>query len=108
MIRASRSIGNNISEGYGRYHYQENIQFCRQSRGSGYELIDHLITAIDCNYIKNKEFTDLRNKVIECIKMINGYIGYLNRQKSSNSVKEPFDIYDSEEQKFNPPNSSVS
>ena len=108
MIRASCSIGNNISEGYGRYHYQENIQFCRQSRGSGYELIDHLITAIDCNYIKNKEFTDLRNKVIECIKMINGYIGYLNRQKSSNSVKEPFDIYDSEEQKFNPPNSSVS
>lgn len=25
MIRSSRSIGNNIAEGYGRYHYQENI-----------------------------------------------------------------------------------
>jgi len=54
MIRSSRSIGNNIAEGYGRYHYQENIQFCRQSRGSEYELIDHLITALDCGYIQKK------------------------------------------------------
>lgn len=29
MIRASRSVTTNIAEGYGRYHYQENIQYCR-------------------------------------------------------------------------------
>lgn len=96
MIRSSRSIGNNISEGYGRYHYQENIQFCRQSRGSAYELIDHMITALDCEYIQEKEFTSLKIKIIECIKMTNGYIAYLNRQKSNNSIKEPFDIFYSE------------
>jgi four helix bundle protein len=33
MRRAKLSVTNNIAEGYGRYHYQENIQFCRQSRG---------------------------------------------------------------------------
>ena len=33
MRRAAVSITANIAEGYGRYHYQENIQFCRQSRG---------------------------------------------------------------------------
>ena len=33
-VRASRSVTANIAEGYGRSHYQENIQFCRQSRGS--------------------------------------------------------------------------
>ena len=38
MIRASRSVTNNIAEGYGRFHYQENIQYCRQARGSLYEL----------------------------------------------------------------------
>lgn len=27
--RSSRSITANIAEGHGRYHYQENIQFCR-------------------------------------------------------------------------------
>jgi len=34
MIRASRSATACIAEGYGRFHYQENIQFCRQARGS--------------------------------------------------------------------------
>ena len=32
MIRCSRSITNNIAEGYGRFHFKENAQFCRQSR----------------------------------------------------------------------------
>jgi four helix bundle protein len=40
MIRSSRSATDCIAEGYGRYHYQENIQFCRQARGSLYELIN--------------------------------------------------------------------
>jgi len=31
LIRASRSVTANIAEGYGRFHYQENIQFCRHS-----------------------------------------------------------------------------
>ena len=29
MRRAKLSVTNNIAEGFGRYHYQENIQFCR-------------------------------------------------------------------------------
>jgi four helix bundle protein len=41
MIRCLRSVTNNIAEGYGRFNYQENIQFCRISRGSLYETIDH-------------------------------------------------------------------
>jgi four helix bundle protein len=32
--RASRSVTNNIAEGFGRYHYQEFIRFCRISRGT--------------------------------------------------------------------------
>lgn len=38
MVRASRSVTANITEGFGRFHFQENIQFCRQSRGSLTEL----------------------------------------------------------------------
>lgn len=29
LKRSVSSIPANISEGFGRYHYQENIQFCR-------------------------------------------------------------------------------
>ncbi|MDD5326916.1 MAG: four helix bundle protein [Phycisphaerae bacterium] len=39
MRRAAVSLTNNIAEGHGRFHYQENIQFLRQSRGSLEELI---------------------------------------------------------------------
>ena len=51
MRRAARSTTHNIAEGFGRYHYQENIQFCRHSRGSLFELIDQLITSLDEGYI---------------------------------------------------------
>ena len=34
MRRAARSTTHNIAEGYGRFHFQEDIQFCRVSRGA--------------------------------------------------------------------------
>src|SRR5271168_4561412 len=38
LRRAALSITANIAEGFGRYSYRENIQFCRQARGSAYEV----------------------------------------------------------------------
>ncbi len=38
MRRAAVSVTANLAEGYGRFSYQENMQFCRQSRGSVFEL----------------------------------------------------------------------
>ena len=50
MRRAALSLTNNIGEGHGRFFYQENIQFCRISRGSLMELIDDLNVCIDEGY----------------------------------------------------------
>ena len=62
MIRASRSSTANIAEGHGRFHFQENIQFCRQSRGSLFELIDHISVAEECAYIdENKKKMFIEN-----------------------------------------------
>ena len=47
VIRSSRSIGNNIAEGHGRFHYQDNIRFCVMARGSLSETLDHLLVALD-------------------------------------------------------------
>jgi len=82
LKRASRSITANISEGYGRFHYQENIQFCRQARGSAYEVLDHLIAACDEEYFNEATLADGRGLVETAVKLINGYIRYLERQKS--------------------------
>ena len=43
MRRASRSVTHNIAEGYGRFHFKENAQFCRMSRGSLYEILNRLL-----------------------------------------------------------------
>ena len=64
LVRCLRSVTNNIAEGYGRFNYQENIQFCRISRGSLYEIIDHLIIAKEENYISENEL-NLRSEQIK-------------------------------------------
>ena len=94
MIRASRSAPAQIAEGYGRYHYQENVQYCRQGRGSLYELIDHLLTAREENYITEETLSDLKSEIIESITTLNAYINYLLKAKGTVSkVEEPLPIY---------------
>lgn len=85
--RASISITSNIAEGHGRYYYQENIQFCRISRGSLNEVLDNLYTALDEKYINQTEFDKLYAQGREAEKVLNGYIGYLERQKPGRKVK---------------------
>ncbi|WP_299764058.1 four helix bundle protein [uncultured Dokdonia sp.] len=84
MRRASRSVTHNIAEGYGRFHYQENIQFCRISRGSLYELLDQFITALDESYISEEAYLKYKKQVNGCLAILNGYINYLKKAKSSN------------------------
>lgn len=81
VIRSSRSINANISEGHGRYHYQENIQFCRQARGSLTETLDHLTCALDMHYIDENKFKELELDYDYILKLLNGYIAYLRKRK---------------------------
>jgi four helix bundle protein len=82
MTRASRSITANIAEGHGRYHYQENIRFCRQARGSLFELLDHITVAVDEEYVGNEKFKKLRTKIFIVIRLLNGYVNFLKNRKS--------------------------
>lgn len=82
IIRSSRSVNANIAEGHGRFHYQENIQFCRQARGSLNETLDHLITAFDCEYIDETQFKEFEEQHNLILKIMNGYIAYLKKRKN--------------------------
>jgi four helix bundle protein len=81
IIRSSRSVPANIAEGFGRYHYQENIQYCRMARGSLYETQEHLICALDEKYIQQTTFDELNDHILQCLKILNGYIAYLKKSK---------------------------
>jgi len=81
MNRAKLSITNNIAEGFGRYHYQENIQFCRQSRGSICELIDDFNECFDEGYIDNDLLDMYKQEGYSLIKVLNSYIASQKKQK---------------------------
>jgi len=80
MRRDAISCTANIAEGYGRFHYQENIQFCRISRGSMYEIQDHLITCIDNGYISKEVYDKIWNLSMNAIRALDGYIRYLKKK----------------------------
>jgi four helix bundle protein len=83
MRRAAISLTNNIAEGHGRYHYQENIQFLRQARGSLEELQDDINICLDEEYAKADGLEQLKNQSYELLKAINGYISYLRKRKGA-------------------------
>jgi four helix bundle protein len=81
MRRAAVSVTNNIAEGHGRWHYQENVQFCRISRGSVEELIDDFNTCLDEGYADLELLQRLKRDGYDLIAKLNGYICYLKRSK---------------------------
>jgi len=87
MRRAKLSMTNNIGEGFGRFHFQENIQFCRESRASICELIDDFNECYDNAYIDQTYRDELKNDAYHLIKVLNGYIASLKRLKSKAGLK---------------------
>lgn len=83
VLDSSRSVTANIAEGFGRFHHQENIQFCRQARGSLDETLEHMITAYDESYITKETMKEVNIQYKECLKQIKSYIKYLKVAKSA-------------------------
>ena len=88
MRKAALSLTNNIAEGHGRFHYQQNIQFLRQSRGSLQELIDDLNTCLDENYADRDYIENLKQEGYFLLKKFNGYIKYLRERKQAESIDQ--------------------
>jgi four helix bundle protein len=85
MRRAALSVTNNIAEGHGRWHYQENIRFCRISRGSVDELIDDFNTCLDEGYVDQTLVGQLKMEAYDLLRRINGYIAYLRKSKQGDN-----------------------
>lgn len=81
LRRAAISVTANIAEGYGRFNWQEGIQFCRQARGSLLEAVDHLNTCADEAYIGKDVQLRLRAQAADMLRLLNGFIRYLREKK---------------------------
>ena len=85
MRRAAVSITNNIAEGHGRWHYQENIHFCRIARGSIGEVLDDLNVCLDEGYGDQSLVPGLKTEGYALVWKVNSYIAYLRRTKQGDS-----------------------
>ena len=75
----------NISEGYGRHYFKDGIKFYRISRGSLYELKDHLISCHDLVYITDQIFEKGIQLIEDAKAALNGYIRYVERKTKKTS-----------------------
>ena len=86
LRRAAVSVTANLAEGYGRFGYQENAQFCRQARGSIYELRDHIVTCMNEGFISKDEGAQLDAVMQRVAMILNGYLRATLARKQSAKV----------------------
>lgn len=75
------SIPSNIAEGQRRGHKNEYIQFLRIAFGSGAELETQLLISFKIDYLNEKDFKILGDKLDEIMKMLNKLISVLVKSK---------------------------
>ena len=74
FVDAADSIAFNISEGYGRFHYRENKNFCYYSRGSAKEILTATEKAKSRKLISEEEYLLLNQKLKLYFRLMFGYI----------------------------------
>jgi four helix bundle protein len=85
MKRTARSGTHNVAEAYGRFHYQESMKFCRNARGSLYELLDQFMTAHDEGFVPDMILREAKTLIERAVRLVNGYIRYLSNKKAEES-----------------------
>ena len=74
LVRAADSIAANLSEGFGRYHFKENKNFCYYSRGSLFETKTWLTKAHSRNLIPDETFDLFITEIDNIGIKLNNYI----------------------------------
>ncbi|WP_191020698.1 four helix bundle protein [Flavobacterium selenitireducens] len=79
MRRCAVSIPSNIAEGCGRQTSKDTINFLHISRGSLYELETQTYLSFDRKYISEEELDDVLLQILDCKKLLNGFINYYRK-----------------------------
>ena len=83
LVRAADSIAANLSEGYGRYHFKENINFSYYSRGSLHETKTWLTKAHNRKLISDEAFNSFISDIDNIGVKINNYIKSIGKKKTT-------------------------
>ena len=86
LVKAADSIAANLSEGYGRFHYNENRHFGYYSRGSLFETRTWLTKAANRSLIPKEAHESFQRDIDVIGRMLNAYINSIGT--GSQKVRE--------------------
>lgn len=106
MVRAIDSIGANIAESFGRFHYGEKIQFLYYARGSLFEAKYWINLAFKRNLITNEQQAKFAKELEQTAKQINSFANSLKAQRKNKPkgtvLKEESAVYETNPSIFTP------
>lgn len=85
LVKSTDSISANISEGFGRYHFLENRNFCFYARGSLFETKTWITKAHQRKLINDMDFEVLQIEMNELGKKLNNYIKAIGKPTNQGS-----------------------
>jgi four helix bundle protein len=88
LARAADSVGANIAEAYGRFHYGEKLQFLYYARGSLFEAKYWLNRARTRDLIPSAQAQDYASQLNDLARQLNAFAATLKTQRKS-SGKQP-------------------
>jgi four helix bundle protein len=81
LVRAADSIASNLSEGFGRYHFRETVNFGYYSRGSLFETKTWLVKAFNRKLLSEEELNTFLPTIDEIGMKLNKYINSIGKLK---------------------------
>ena len=82
LVRSVDSIAANLSEGFGRYHFKENKQFCYFARGSLFETKTWIEKAHNAKLFSNDEINNFNKILNELLLQLNAYIKSIGKNQN--------------------------
>ena len=88
LARSADSIGANIAEAYGRFHYDEKVQFLYYARGSLFETKYWLNRVKERQLMTENQVKDYGTRLSELARQLNTFISELKTQQRRNQSKQ--------------------
>lgn len=85
LVRSADSISANIAEGFGRFHYKENLKFCFYARGSLEETQDWLRKVYKRKLISSDNKEKIKSFLSIFPQKFNAYINKIKQYKNQNN-----------------------
>lgn len=99
MARSADSIGANIAEAYGRFHYGEKIQFMYYARGSLFETKYWINRSAARKLLTEQQSRNYARQLSEIARQLNKFVKSLKQQKLNTHIlrESPIDYHIADE-----------